>query len=166
MENDDHFKKFSSPSQVSQQFSDSKVSLYPEHNKSSSEKDLKAYKKSILKLKLASTVTFFFIIAQCIGGYLANSIAIFTDTAHLAADMIGFAMSMMALTMSIKPASKELTFGWHRAEIIGTLSSIMFLLTLTLGLVFAAFQRVYSPQEVDGTLMGITAVFGLIFNLI
>ena len=74
---------------------------------------------------------------------MANSIAIFTDTAHLAADMIGFAMSMMALTMSIKPASKELTFGWHRAEIIGTLSSIMFLLTLTLGLVFAAIQRCY-----------------------
>ena len=94
---------------------------------------------------MASCVTFFFIIAQCIGGYLANSIAIFTDTAHLASDMIGFAMSITALNMSIKPASKELTFGWYRAEIIGTLSSIMFLLTLTVGLVFAAMQRVYDP---------------------
>ena len=87
---------------------------------------------------MATFVTFFFIIAQCIGGYLSNSVAIFTDTAHLAADMMGFAMSMTALNMSIKPASKELTFGWYRAEIIGTLSSIMFLLTLTIGLLFAA----------------------------
>ena len=115
---------------------------------------------------MASTVTFFFIIAQVIGGYLANTIAIFTDTAHLAADLIGFAMSMMALNMSIKPASKELTYGWHRAEIIGTLSSIMFLLTLTIGLVVAAFYRVYSPEEVNGKVMAITAVFGLFFNLI
>ena len=147
-------------------FSESKTSLYPEHNQSSREKDLKTYKKAIRKLKCASTVTFFFIIAQCIGGYLANSIAIFTDTAHLSADMMGFAMSMMALNMSIKPASKELTFGWHRAEIIGTLSSIMFLLTLTIGLVFLAIKRVYSPQEVKGKEMAITAGMGLFFNLI
>ena len=59
--------------------------------------------------------------------------------------MMGFAMSMMALNMSIKPTSKEYTFGWHRAEIIGTLSSIIFLLVLTIGLVFAAVSRVYDP---------------------
>jgi zinc transporter 2 len=84
----------------------------------------------------------------------------------LASDMIGFAMSMTALNMSIKPASKELTFGWYRAEIIGTLSSIIFLLVLTIGLVFAAIGRVYSPQEVKGKEMAITAVAGLFFNLI
>ena len=80
-----------------------------------------------------------------IGGYLANSIAIFTDTAHLASDMIGFAMSMVAMKMSMRPASRELTFGWHRAEIIGTMASIIFLLTLTIWLVFEATGRVYDP---------------------
>jgi len=41
-----------------------------------------------------------------IGGYLANSIAIYTDSAHLASDMIGFAMSMAALKLAMRPASK------------------------------------------------------------
>lgn len=80
-----------------------------------------------------------------IGGYLANSIAIYTDSAHLASDMIGFAMSMVALKMAMRPASKELTFGWHRAEILGTLISIVFLLTLTIWLVFEATDRVVEP---------------------
>ena len=76
---------------------------------------------------------------------MANSIAIFTDTAHLASDMVGFMMSMVAMKMSMRPASKELTFGWHRAEIIGTMVSIIFLLTLTIWLVFEATGRVVDP---------------------
>jgi len=79
------------------------------------------------------------------GGILANSIAIFTDTAHLASDMVGFMMSMVAMKMSMRPASQELTFGWHRAEIIGTMISIIFLLTLTIWLVFEAFGRIVTP---------------------
>lgn len=99
----------------------------------------------MFKLKLVSSVSIFFIIAQCIAGWLANSIAIFTDTAHLGSDMVGFMMSMVAMKMSMRPASKELTFGWHRAEIIGTMISIVFLLTLTIWLVFEATGRVVDP---------------------
>ena len=118
------------------------------------------------KLKLVSFVSIFFIAAQLTGGYLANSIAIYTDSAHLASDMIGFAMSMAALKMAMRPASKELTFGWHRAEILGTLCSIIFLLTLTIWLVFEAADRVITKPEVKGFEMIITAVGGLGFNLI
>jgi len=118
------------------------------------------------KLKCVSFVSVFFIIAQCIGGYLANSIAIFTDTAHLATDLIGFTMSIIALNLSMKSADQKLTFGWHRAEIIGTLSSIVFLVTITLFLLKEAIGRVKNPQEVKGQVMLITAVAGLFFNLI
>ena len=54
-------------------------------------------------------------------------------------------MSMIALKVAMRPASKELTFGWHRAEILGTLISIAFLLTLTIWLVFEAADRVVKP---------------------
>lgn len=97
---------------------------------------------------------------------MANSIAIFTDTAHLATDVLGFAMSMAALKISMRPASKDLTFGWHRAEIIGTLLSIIFLLTITIGLLYAAIMRVIKPQKVDGKIMLITACMCFCFNLI
>lgn len=124
------------------------------------------YKKAMRKLKIVAFVSIFFIAAQMTGGYLANSIAIFTDTAHLASDMIGFMMSMIALKISMRPASHELTFGWQRAEVLGTLLSVAFLLTLTLWLVVEATKRVVNPQPVDAKIMLITAVCGLFFNLI
>lgn len=79
------------------------------------------------------------------GGYYANSIAIYTDTAHLASDLLGFAMSIVALKISMKPASKELTYGWHRAEIIGTMISVIFLLAITFWLLVEASNRVINP---------------------
>ena len=97
---------------------------------------------------------------------MANSIAIFTDTAHLASDMLGFMMSMGALKLSMNKASMHLTYGWHRAEIIGTMISIIFLVTITIWLFFEALNRVITPQKVYGLEMIITAVMGLSFNLI
>ena len=107
--------------------------------------DEKRYNAAMSKLKIVSFVSIFFIAAQMTGGYLANSIAIFTDTAHLTSDMIGFGMSMIALKVSMRPASHELTFGWNRAEVIGTLISIAFLIALTIWLVVEATGRIISP---------------------
>jgi zinc transporter 2 len=118
------------------------------------------------KLKLVSFVSVFFIIAQCTGGYLANSIAIFADTVHLTSDMVGFGMSILALNLSQREASVGLTFGWHRAEIIGTIFSVTFLVSLTIWLLVEAIDRVKNPQNIDGEIMLITAVCGLFFNLI
>lgn len=57
----------------------------------------KTYNAALGQLYCVAGVSIFFIAAQCVGGYLANSIAIFTDTAHLGSDMIGFAMSIISL---------------------------------------------------------------------
>lgn len=129
------------------------------------EKEEITYNKAYSKLVCVMIVSTFFVIVQMIGGYLSGSIAIFTDTAHLATDMLGFVMSMYALKVSLRPASKELTFGWHRAEIIGTLSSVMFLLTITVWLLFEATKRVIYPQDVKGFEMLVTAVCAFFFNL-
>lgn len=118
------------------------------------------------KLKLVTFVSIFFIIAQCIGGYLSNSIAIYTDSAHLATDLIGFAMSITAIKMSQQPSCKKYTYGWHRAEIIGTMMSVVFLITITMWLFFEATNRLLVESEVKGKQMLITAILGLIFNLI
>jgi zinc transporter 2 len=52
--------------------------------------------------------------------------------------MIGFGMSIIALKISLRPASKTLSFGWHRAEVLGTLLSVIFLLCMTIWLFIEA----------------------------
>lgn len=111
-------------------------------------------------------VSLFFITAQLIGGYLAGSIAIFTDSAHLASDLLGFGVSILALHLAQKSAEGNLTYGWHRAEIIGTLVSVSSIWIMTGWLFYEATKRFFQPPQVEGDVMLIVSVMGLIFNLI
>jgi zinc transporter 2 len=122
--------------------------------------------KAIKKLIIASSVSVFFLAVQLVGGYLASSIAIFTDSAHLASDMLGFAISIIALKISQKSSDTNLTYGWHRAEIIGTLISMLSIWVITAVLVIEATRRFFEPSQVNGGIMLIVAVLGLLFNLI
>ena len=118
------------------------------------------------KLCLVSWVSIVFIACQLTGGLLAGSIAIMCDTAHLATDMIGFIVGIVALKLSMASANSELTFGWQRAEVVGALFSVIFLICITLWLVVEAVDRVLEPGEIDADIMMFIAVVGLIFNLI
>lgn len=118
------------------------------------------------KLCIVMFVSVFFITAQLIGGYLAGSIAIFTDSAHLASDMLGFGISILAITLAQRGSTTHLTYGWHRAEIIGTLVSVSSIWVMTVWLVGEATKRFFEPPQVKGDMMLIVAVMGLIFNLI
>lgn len=125
-----------------------------------------ANNEAMKKLLIACFVSGFFIVIQLIGGYMAKSIAIFTDSAHLASDILGFFISMMSLKCAAKPANKELSYGWHRSEIVGTLVSIIFIWGLTLWLVYEATLRVLYPQPVLGGIMLVVSILGLVFNII
>lgn len=49
------------------------------------------------------------------GGYLAHSLAIMTDAAHLLADVGSMMGSLFSLWLSTRPATRTMTFGWHRS---------------------------------------------------
>ncbi len=74
---------------------------------------------------------------------MAGSIAIFTDSAHLASDLLGFGISIMALTLAENAASERMTYGWHRAEIIGTLVSVASIWIMTGWLLVEATKRFF-----------------------
>ena len=80
----------------------------------------------------------FFIAAEIYGGVKANSIAIFTDAAHLSSDIIGFGVSILSIYISAKSSDEALSYGWHRAEVIGTLFSIATMWIMTVWLVVEA----------------------------
>ena len=118
------------------------------------------------QLKWVTVVGLFFVTAQGVGAYWANSIAIATDCAHLATDLLAFLMSIAALYLTRKGSSTDYTFGWHRSEIIGSITSIVFLLTITIFLLIEAVKRVFMKYEIEGFIMLITAILSLLFNLI
>lgn len=52
------------------------------------------------KLICATCVSIVFIALELYGGWLAGSIAIFADSAHLGSDILGFGISMIALSLA------------------------------------------------------------------
>lgn len=117
-------------------------------------------------LLYACSLTTFFFFVELIGGYLAGSLAIMSDAAHLMSDLAGFAISLLALSMSRLPANAEMSFGFARAEVLGAFVSILFIWVLTILLVIFAIERLFNPLPVDGPAMLILGIIGLLVNVV
>lgn len=118
------------------------------------------------KLLIVTVVSFTFMIAEFIGGYLSGSLAIMTDAAHILSDVAGFLISYFAIYIGSKPANYQMSFGYHRAEILGALGSILLIWGLIIYLFIEAIHRIYDPEGVNGLIMLITAIVGLACNII
>ena len=98
-------------------------------------------KKVIHKLLFVSLFCCIFMTAEIIGGYISNSLAIMTDAAHLLSDLLGFIISICALLIGQYAPTNHLSYGYHRAEIIGALTSIILIWGLTAWLIYEAIKR-------------------------
>uniref|UniRef100_A0A8C8SAB0 Proton-coupled zinc antiporter SLC30A8 n=1 Tax=Pelusios castaneus TaxID=367368 RepID=A0A8C8SAB0_9SAUR len=119
------------------------------------------------KLYAASIICLIFMIAEIIGGQIAGSLAVVTDAAHILVDLISFLISLFSLWLSSKPSTKRLTFGWHRAEILGALMSMLIIWVVTGVLTYLASVRLLHPNyEIEATVMLITSGCAVIANVI
>lgn len=59
-----------------------------------------------------------------------------------------------------------MSFGYHRAEILGALASILLIWGLIVYLFIEAIHRIVHPEIIDGEIMLITACVGLVCNII
>lgn len=133
------------------------------HRATSQDVDTKARKKLIT----ASILCVIFMIGEILGGYLSNSLAIASDAAHLLTDFASFMISLFSLYMASRPCSKKMLFGWHRAEVIGAITSVLMIWVVTGILVFMAVQRVINQTyEIETDIMLITSGVGVLVNLV
>uniref|UniRef100_A0A8C9MU09 Proton-coupled zinc antiporter SLC30A8 n=1 Tax=Serinus canaria TaxID=9135 RepID=A0A8C9MU09_SERCA len=79
------------------------------------------------KLCVASVICTFFMIAEITGKYIAGSLAVLSDAAHLLVDLTSFLISLFSLWLTSKPPTKQFTFGWHRAGTVCSATSAFLL---------------------------------------
>ncbi|XP_032554502.1 zinc transporter 8 [Chiroxiphia lanceolata] len=123
------------------------------------------------KLCVASVICIFFMIAEITGEYvcgqIAGSLAVVTDAAHILVDLTSFLISLFSLWLASKPPTKQLTFGWHRAEILGALMSMIIVWMVTGVLTYLASMRLLHPDyDIDTTVMLITSAFAVLANIL
>jgi zinc transporter 2 len=125
----------------------------------------KRYQKTQRKLLFALVVAFLFMFVEIAGGIWAHSLAIITDAAHLLSDVSGFAVSAAAAYYAAKRSHQHFSYGYHRIEVLGALASVLSVWLVTGILLWEAVGRVLHPSPVDGKIMTIIALLGVVVNI-
>jgi cobalt-zinc-cadmium efflux system protein len=114
----------------------------------------------------AIVITLIFMAIELVGGWISNSLALISDAAHMLTDVGAMLLSLFALWFAKRPSTPVMSFGYHRAEILGALVSVLLIWMISGLLIFEAISRLQSPPEVKGPIVFIVATVGLGANLL
>lgn len=120
-------------------------------------------KKDIL---IALSITILIMVAEAVGGLLSNSLALLSDAGHMLTDNLALMLSFFAMTFASRLATERRTFGFYRLEILAAFVNGIVLVLISIYIMYEAYLRTVNPQPVQGMLMLIIAVIGLVGNII
>ncbi len=104
-------------------------------------------------------------VAEVVGGFLSNSLALLADAGHMFSDAAALGLALFALWFAARPAPPQRTYGYYRAEILAALVNGAALVAIALFIIVEAWRRFREPQIVAGGLMMWVAGGGFAVNL-
>lgn len=116
------------------------------------------------RLRWALALTVVFLVAEVVGGFVANSLALLADAGHMLTDVAALALSLFVAWFSRQPAAPEKTYGYLRWEILAALLNGATLLVVSGFIIVEAFGRLRAPEPVATGLMLAVALGGLLVN--
>ena len=121
-----------------------------------------------LQRRLAITlgITLAILIAEVVGGFISNSLALLSDAGHVLTDAFALGLSLMAARISIWPRSPRATYGYHRVALIAAAINGLSLVLIAGFIFYESIERFMSPPEIDLSVMMPVAVGGLMANLL
>jgi len=117
-------------------------------------------------LRWALGLTLVFLVAEVVGGFWANSLALLADAGHMLTDVAALALSLFVAWFSRQPAAPEKTYGYLRWEILAAFLNGAALLLVSGVILVEAFARLRTPEPVSSGLMLVVAIGGLLTNAV
>lgn len=114
----------------------------------------------------ALALTSTYLIAEVIGGFWFNSLALLSDAAHMMTDVVALAIALMAIKIGQRAADERRTFGYRRFEILAAAFNAVLLFVIAIYVFVEAIKRFTDPEPVQSWGMLIVAAIGLLVNLI
>ncbi len=121
---------------------------------------------SVGRLRIALIITAVILVAEAVGGYLANSLALLADAGHMLTDVAALALSLFVAWFSQRPETDKRTYGYLRLEILAAFLNGATLLLISVWIIWEAVNRLRTPEPVQSGLMLGVAVLGLVANAI
>ena len=115
-------------------------------------------------LRRALLLTATILVAEVIGGYVSNSLALLADAGHMFTDALAIALAYAAIGFATRPPTAHKTYGWYRLEVLAALANGVTLVVMSLFIFWEAYERVVAPPEVSTGTMLLVATIGLVAN--
>jgi len=111
-----------------------------------------------------------FLVVQVVGGLLSGSLALLADAGHMASDLLGLIVALVAALVAARPATDRQTYGFRRFEVFGALVNGVILTVVAVSVAWGAIGRLVAggegeAHEVQGLPMLVVAVVGLLANI-
>lgn len=112
---------------------------------------------------IALTGAIFFL--ELAGGWWTGSLALVADATHMAVDLLGLSLSLVAAMLARLPPDPKRTYGYRRVEVLAALGNAIALMVATGFLLREAWARYTFPTAIAAGPMIVVAVGGLLCNV-
>ena len=114
------------------------------------------------RLIVVLVITCAVLVAEVIGGFIAGSLSLLADAGHMLTDSTGLILALIAASLATRAATARRTFGLQRAEVLAALGNALLLVGVAVWVLIKAVDRLSTPVEIDGGLMLVVAVVGVL----
>lgn len=105
-----------------------------------------------------------FAVIEFVGGYLTNSVAIYSDALHDLGDSLALLFSFFAEKLSSKKADKKFTFGYRRFSVLAAFVNGLVLIVGSTFIINEAIIRYQNPEPIHAQGVFLLALLGLAVN--
>ncbi len=105
-----------------------------------------------------------FIIVEAAYGFWGDSLALVADAGHNLSDVLGLALSWLALSLGSKKATDKRTYGYKSFSNLAAFGNAIFILIAIGGIVVEAINRLIKPEPVHSWPVIIVAAIGIVIN--
>jgi len=132
---------------------------------------IRAYLNSILTNAESRKIFYFLVLNMCymliqmLYGIWTNSLGLISDAIHMAFDCMAIGVGLVASVMARWPPNERYTYGYSRIETLSGFSNGIFLILISVFIVFEAIQRILSPPEMNTNQLLLVSSVGLAVNL-
>jgi cobalt-zinc-cadmium efflux system protein len=118
----------------------------------------------VVPLTVGIVLNLGFVVIEGIYGLLANSTALLADAGHNLGDVLGLAITWIALVLARRAPSRKYTYGWRRSTILAALANAMLLLVAVGAIAIEAVHRLGEPVEIASATVMAVAAAGIAVN--
>ena len=111
-------------------------------------------------------LTGIFFLIEIIVGNATHSNTLVADSFHMLSDLISFVIALISIRISKSSSNSKNTFGWMRAEILGSLINSVFLMALCFSIIMEAINRFFEPHPlIKLNYIIAVGIIGLLINV-